>query len=162
MSATVLISGKLWRDPERKLTKAGKPYVTATIRDGQGDDATWWRLFAFWEAGCAELLGLHDGDGVAASGTFKAELYDGRDGVRISLTVLADRVISARRQKHEKDKTRQIEHHSTATYAGDSSVHSMTRSGYERRIHFSRPRRHQAWSRLRRSMPPPISWPRPR
>ena len=120
MSATVLISGKLWRDPERKLTKAGKPYVTATIRDGQGDDATWWRLLAFSEASCAELLCLHDGDGVAASGAFKAELYDGRDGVRISLTVLADRVISARRQKREKDKIRQAERRSITTDAGES------------------------------------------
>jgi single-stranded DNA-binding protein len=120
MSATVLISGKLWRDPERKLTKAGKPYAIATIRDGQGDEATWWRLFAFSEASCAELLGLHDGDAVAASGNFKAEVYDGRDGARISLTVLADRVISATRQKRDKARIRQTDRRSTAIDANDS------------------------------------------
>jgi hypothetical protein len=112
MTAVVLVYGRLWCEPERKLTKAGKPYATATIRDGQGDDATWWRLFAFSEAGCAELLGLHDGDGVAASGTFKAELYDGRDGARISLTVLADRAISARRQKRERTQEHRAEQRS--------------------------------------------------
>ena len=39
---------------------------------------------------------------------------------RVSLTVLADRLISAKRQKREKDKTGQIERHSTTTGAGDS------------------------------------------
>ena len=112
MSASVLVSGKLWREPERKLTKAGKPYASATIRDGQGDDATWWRLLAFSEAGCAELLGLHDGDGLAVGGAFKAELYDGRDGARISLTVVADRVISAKRQQRERAKEHRAEQRS--------------------------------------------------
>jgi hypothetical protein len=44
MSATALISGRLWRRPERKTSKAGKPFVTATIREGNGDGVTWWKV----------------------------------------------------------------------------------------------------------------------
>ena len=104
--------GKALARARAQADKSRQAIRHATIRDGQGDDATWWRLFAFSEAGCAELLGLHDGDGVAASGTFKAELYDARDGARISLTVLADRVISARRQKRERAQEHRAEQRS--------------------------------------------------
>ena len=36
MSATVLVSGKLFRDPERKISGAGKTYGSATIKDVSG------------------------------------------------------------------------------------------------------------------------------
>jgi hypothetical protein len=38
MSAFILIAGTLFRNPERRTSKAGKPYVTATLRakDGEG------------------------------------------------------------------------------------------------------------------------------
>jgi single-stranded DNA-binding protein len=106
MSAVVLLSGKIVREPERKVSKLGKPYASATVRDGYGDDATWWRVFAFSESAAEELLGLRDGDAVAASGSFKAELYNGRDGARISLSMVADRLISARKLKRQRDKER--------------------------------------------------------
>jgi single-stranded DNA-binding protein len=99
MSSSVLVSGRIWRDPERKTTKAGKAYATATIRDSFGDDTTWWKLLTFSETAAEELLSLHDGDSIAASGSFKAEIYNSRDGARISLTVFADRIISAKRAK---------------------------------------------------------------
>jgi single-stranded DNA-binding protein len=106
VSATVLVSGRLWREPERKTSRDGKSYASATIRDGHGDDAQWWKLLTFSETATEELLSLHDGDGVAASGSFKAEIYDRGGGARISLTIFADRLISARRQKREKAQER--------------------------------------------------------
>jgi hypothetical protein len=102
MSATVLVSGKLWRDPERKTTKTGRPYTSAALRDGQGDDAVWWKLLAFNEAAAEEPLRLRDGDGLAASGSFKAEIYDRGSGPRIGFTVFVDHLISAKRKKREK------------------------------------------------------------
>jgi hypothetical protein len=38
MSAFILIAGTLFRNPERRTSKAGKPYVKATLRakDGEG------------------------------------------------------------------------------------------------------------------------------
>jgi hypothetical protein len=49
MSAYVLISGQLFRAPEQRTSKAGKPFVTATIRAKDGDDAQWWKVLAFSE-----------------------------------------------------------------------------------------------------------------
>ena len=37
MSAYALISGQLFRAPEQRTSKAGKPFVTATIRAKDGD-----------------------------------------------------------------------------------------------------------------------------
>ena len=102
MSATVLVSERLLRDPERKTSKAGKPFATAVLREGDGDAVTWWNLLCFSESGCEELMSLHAGDGVAASGSFKAELYEKAGAQRLSFTVVVDRIISARRQKRER------------------------------------------------------------
>jgi single-stranded DNA-binding protein len=102
MSAFALISGKLFRDPERKTSKAGKPYAMATIKDGQGEAANWWRVFAFGDEAADELLGLRSGDAVAVSGSFKADIYDKGGTSRISLSVVADRIISAKKQKREQ------------------------------------------------------------
>jgi hypothetical protein len=109
MTATVLVSGRLWRDPESKVTKAGKPYATGTIRDIAGNETFWWKLLCFSESGIEELLSLRDGDGIAASGSFKAEPFEGKDGPRVGFTIFADRVISAKKQKRERDQQRRVE-----------------------------------------------------
>ena len=101
MSATVLVQGKLFREPESKTSGKGNSYAMATIRVGQGDDATWWRVFAFSSEARDELLTLHNGDAVAVSGSLKAELYDGSGKPRVSLSVTADRLISGKRKKRE-------------------------------------------------------------
>jgi len=46
MTAHVLISGTLFREPELRTSKEGKPFVTATIRAKDGDNSQWWRLVA--------------------------------------------------------------------------------------------------------------------
>jgi len=47
MTARVLISGTLFREPEQRTSKTGEPFVTATIRAKYGDtpvlDAADWR-----------------------------------------------------------------------------------------------------------------------
>jgi single-stranded DNA-binding protein len=120
MSATALISGRLWRSPERKTSKAGKPFVTATIREGNGDAVTWWKILCFSESGCEELLRLGDGDSVAVSGDFKVETFEKGGELRLSHTIFAERVISARRQKRQRGDDRGVE---------DASVNGTTRSG---------------------------------
>ena len=49
MSATALISGKLFREPEAKVSRAGKYYASATVRVGDGEGATWWKVLSFSE-----------------------------------------------------------------------------------------------------------------
>jgi hypothetical protein len=38
MAAHVLITGTLFRPPEQRTSKAGRPFVTATIRVKDGDE----------------------------------------------------------------------------------------------------------------------------
>ena len=117
MSASALVSGKLQRDPERKTSKAGKPFVTATLREGDGDNVNWWTVLTFAEVAIDELLTLKAGDGMAASGSFKAEVYEKNGERRVSFSLFADRVISARKQKRER-QGRQTEDPQDRSQAG--------------------------------------------
>jgi single-stranded DNA-binding protein len=84
MSASFcLVTGALFRAPEQRTSKAGKPFVTATIRAKDGEESKWWRVTAFSESAQAEIMRLVDGDAVSIQGSFKAELYtpDGADRV---------------------------------------------------------------------------------
>jgi hypothetical protein len=124
MSATALISGRLWRSPERKTSKAGKQFVTATIREGNGDAVTWWKILCFSESGCEELLRLGDGDSAAVSGDFKVETYDKGGELRLSHTIFAERVISARRQKRQRGDDRSGLEPATANGLGERAPES--------------------------------------
>jgi single-stranded DNA-binding protein len=96
MSAYALIAGQLFRAPERRTSKAGKPFVTATIFVKDGEAAQWWKLLAFSESAQAELMRLADSDALSVQGQLKAETYE-KDGVtRLSLSVIADRVLALR------------------------------------------------------------------
>jgi len=78
MTAHVLITGTLFRAPEQRTSKAGKPFVTATVRVKDGDPSTgsgqasqWWKVLAFAESTQAELMRLADGDAISFKGTLK-------------------------------------------------------------------------------------------
>ena len=43
MTAHVLVCGQLFRVSEQRTSKAGKPFVTATIRGKDGDASQWWK-----------------------------------------------------------------------------------------------------------------------
>ncbi len=104
MTASALVSGKLVRDPEQKTSKGGKTFVTATLREGDGEAVTWWNILSFSDTANEEMLSLRAGDGIAASGSFKAELYAKNGTQRISFTLFADRIISAKREKRERSR----------------------------------------------------------
>jgi single-stranded DNA-binding protein len=97
MSAHVLITGSLFRDPEQRMSKAGKPFVSATMKVKDGDAISWWKLLCFSEAAQAELSRLGDGEAVSAQGRLTAEIYTKKGESRLALGVIADCVL-ARRQ----------------------------------------------------------------
>jgi hypothetical protein len=105
MSASVLIHGVLFKDPERRTSRAGKEFITAKVRDDNGDAVLWWRLICFSESAGAELLALRDGDTVGASGRLEAEAYDRGAGPKISLTCIVDRLITAKKGVKPKAKS---------------------------------------------------------
>ncbi|MGO9773885.1 MAG: single-stranded DNA-binding protein [Roseiarcus sp.] len=97
MSVHVLVSGALYHAPESRTSKAGKPFVTATIRAKDGDTTQWWKVLAFSESAGAELLRLGDGDAVSVQGVLRVETYCDKDGeTKISLTCIADAVLPLR------------------------------------------------------------------
>src|ERR1700751_5381474 len=75
-----LISGTLWRSPEQRTAKTGRPFVTATIKIRDGDASQFVNTTAFSESVQAELLRLADGDALSVQGRFRAEIYAGADG----------------------------------------------------------------------------------
>jgi hypothetical protein len=93
MSVFVLISGALFRAPEQRIAKSGKPFWSATIRVKDGDASQWWKLLVFSESAGTELMRLGDGDALSAQGTLRAETYQKDGDTRISFTLFADRVL---------------------------------------------------------------------
>ena len=102
MSARVLLHAVVHKRAVRKTSKAGKPYLMASARDGNGPDAKWWTVFAFTEAAIETLEVLVEGETFAATGSFDATIWalEGREP-RGNLTLTADVVISARKAKQK-------------------------------------------------------------
>jgi hypothetical protein len=100
MSARVLLSGVLDKAPVRMTSKAGKTYLRASVKAGNGPDAKWWSIFVFAEAAIETLEALTVGEAFAASGTFDATIWapEGREP-RVNLSMTADAILSARKPK---------------------------------------------------------------
>ncbi len=97
-----LVTGVLFRSAETRTSKAGKPFVAATIRVKDGDESRFVRIVAFSESAQAELLRLHDGDFFSAQGPLKAEVYE-KDGThRASLDMVANHVLALRQPPKER------------------------------------------------------------
>jgi single-stranded DNA-binding protein len=101
MTAFALISGSLFKAPERKVSKNGNAFATATVKMRADDNRTeFWRLVTFSESAVEELMRLNEGDNLSAQGQMKAELYqpEGKEP-RISLSIIADTVQPLRAQR---------------------------------------------------------------
>src|ERR1700719_2429652 len=107
MSARALLSGVLQKLPVRKTSKAGKPYLMVSARDGNGPDAKWWAIFAFNEEAVEALEALTVGEAFAATGSFEATVWapEGREP-RLNLTLTADAVLSARKPPKAKPESK--------------------------------------------------------
>jgi single-stranded DNA-binding protein len=79
MSFFALISGTLAADPQQRTGSNGKPFTTAVIRVGDGDDGFTASCIAFCDA-ASRLLDFSKGDAVSLSGRAKLSAWTGRDG----------------------------------------------------------------------------------
>jgi hypothetical protein len=105
MSARAIVAGALFKAPVSKVSKAGKPYVLATIREGKGDAARWWKTLIFGDDAMAEVLRLGDGDPLAVAGEFDCQAYKTDAGEdRLSWSIMVDGVLSARKPKREEGR----------------------------------------------------------
>lgn len=103
MSARAIVNGVLFRPPASKTSKAGNPYVVATVREGSGEAARWWKVFVFSKSAIADILCLSDGEPIAVAGEFDCELYAPPGGEsRLSWKITADAILSARAKPKTK------------------------------------------------------------
>jgi hypothetical protein len=124
MTARAIVSAVLFRTPASKISKAGKPYVVATIREGSGERVRWWKVFVFSESAVEEILRLNDGEPIAVAGEFDCELYAPSGGEpRLSWRLTADAVLSAhpkRKPKTEKSTSEATSERNGRTVAAAS------------------------------------------
>jgi single-stranded DNA-binding protein len=102
MSVAVLVSGALFRAPERKTSQAGKSYVRATLKVQSTTDngSDFWSLMVFSETTGTALLELADGDRVAVQGTLKVGIYNNK----VQRTCFVDQVLPLRAKKKRQAK----------------------------------------------------------
>jgi hypothetical protein len=100
MSVHILVSGSLFRNPELKTSKSGKPYATASIRTASADNASadFWNLLVFGTSVQEELMRLTEGEKLSVQGSLKLELYNGK----ISRSVFVDAILPLRAPPREK------------------------------------------------------------
>jgi hypothetical protein len=79
MTASALLSGTLFRSAEKRTSKAGKVFVTATIKVKNGDDLHWWKILAFCEFAQAELLWFGGSDALSAQRALRIATYQKDD-----------------------------------------------------------------------------------
>ena len=103
MTARAIVSGVIFKAPQTKTTKAGKPYAIATIREGTGERVRWWKAVVFNEFAIEEILRLGDDGPIAVSGEFDCELYAPPGGEsRLSWKITADAVLSAKAKPKQR------------------------------------------------------------
>jgi single-stranded DNA-binding protein len=120
MTAFAIVTGLLFRAPEQRTSKAGKPFVTATIRAKDGETTLWWKVVAFSESAQSEIMRLVDGDSLAVQGSFKAELYTPDGGeTKLSLSIIADHALALRQPPASRSaKQRKAKTSRDAPYRG--------------------------------------------
>lgn len=99
MSARAIVAGALFKAPISKTSKPGKPYALATIREGKGDAARWWKAFVFGDDAMADVLRPADGDPLAVRGEFDCQLYKIEAGEEPNGSIMVDGLLSARKPK---------------------------------------------------------------
>lgn len=106
MSASILLSGKLEREPESRTSRNGSTFVMATMRATTGNETQFWRLFCFSESASSELMRLSAGDALAVQGTPKIELFRPEGGEpRLSFSATVDSVLALRQPPKERKAT---------------------------------------------------------
>ena len=91
-----IVSGVLTRQAEERLSKTGRPYLKATVRDGSGDGARWVVAFVFNDAVREAISGMAAGEAIAVAGEIDAEIFTPEAGpARISWSIKVDGVLSA-------------------------------------------------------------------
>jgi len=95
--------GTMFRGAEQRMSKAGKPFTSATFKVADGNTVSLWKLLAFNESTQAELLRLRDGESLSAQGRLGVDTYQKDGETRLSFTVLADHVLALSQPRERRE-----------------------------------------------------------
>ncbi len=96
---STLAEGSLFRAPERKTSKAGKPYLSATMKTAEGNEAIFVRLLVFSESAQEEIASLGEGDSLSVTGRLQAEAFEKDGKLRVSFSIIVDRALALKKSK---------------------------------------------------------------
>ena len=99
-----LVSGKLHGKPTQRMSKSGRPFVTAKMRVATGaDESHFVNVTAFSDTAQAALLALDDGDGVAVAGSLSVKTWVNREGVTVpDIGIIAAQVLTTYHLKRKR------------------------------------------------------------
>jgi single-stranded DNA-binding protein len=117
VSLSILATGQLIRDPERRTSKAGKPFVTAQLRTPTEEESVLISVICFDTTACDKLARLRKGDDVAVTGRAKSTTWEKNGEIRSGLSVVASGVLTT----YEAGKRRGTRDKPTAPPADGSS-----------------------------------------
>lgn len=108
---SVLATGTLVSDPQRRTSAANKAYAVASLRTPtEGGEAVLCGLIAFDENAVDVLLAHSKGDALAVAGRAKLNSWAGRDGSeQHGLSIVVDRVMSAYQAAKQRAAAREPE-----------------------------------------------------
>lgn len=93
MSITVLVTGKLFADPERRTGSNGKPFTRATLIAHDGEADTFVSVIAF--GGVADqVAALRKGDALSVTGRGKVNTWDKAGETKAGLSIVADSILT--------------------------------------------------------------------
>lgn len=103
---TALASGTLVANPVQRETAAAKPYVTAQLRTPTEDDAVIISVIAFDAGTCSALAKLKKGDALSVTGRAKLAKWQGREGERTGLQMVAERILTLYEVRSKRSATK--------------------------------------------------------
>jgi single-stranded DNA-binding protein len=97
VSLHVLAAGSLIAAPQQRTGASGKPFMTGTLRvPTEGEEGAVLVSLIVFDADAQAALGrLRKGDAASITGRAKLSKWQGKDGERTGLSVVAERVMSA-------------------------------------------------------------------
>ncbi len=117
-----LVTGKLYGVPVVRQSKAGRDYVTCTVRvplTGE-DESVFAHVIAFSESACKGLLALSVGDAVSVAGKLTPSAWTDKEGkARPAVDVVADQVLTVYSIRKKRDTTQ------GNNGAGDASLRAL-------------------------------------
>ncbi len=123
MSIDALVSGRIHKTPQRRISQNGKPFATAIVRaaarDGTGLFVS---VITFSDSAIAALMALEDGDAVAIAGELTPKIFTPRDGgePRPSLDLVGHRVMSEYNVQRKRKAVAEAQSPRTDERAADS------------------------------------------